>query len=69
LIELTVLELALVIDVTVALAVPSAASVMSRLAELNGVAESEAFGVVGHVPVHVNTLRGDVESLMPLTEL
>ena len=51
--EAFAIKLALVIEVTVALAVPNAASVMSTLKVLNGVAESEAFAVVGHVPVQV----------------
>jgi len=68
-IEVTVLGLALAIDVTVALAVPKAASVMSILEALKGVPESDTFAVVGHVPVHVYTLRGAVASLMPLMVL
>jgi hypothetical protein len=60
-----VFDEALVMEETDALAVPNIVSVIAVLPTLNGVADKSASEAHGHV----NTLRGDVLSLMPLMVL
>ena len=52
-IDALLIELALVIDVTAALAVPSAVSLTAAFDVSKGVADSAVPVVVRHVPVHV----------------